>query len=134
MTEAQANEYLRHRLWQKAKDIYDSIVGASGSDQPASGRRHSKEQVIACLYGRTECCLELRQYDQVTQDCHRLLKLLALAENAAGSNGTSSGPNSNGAAAGPSSSSTESPSPTPSSSSTGSSSSSKGGGTGASKT
>ncbi|EAA05697.4 AGAP011545-PA, partial [Anopheles gambiae str. PEST] len=83
MTEAQANEYLRHRLWQKAKDIYDSIVGASGSDQPASGRRHSKEQVIACLYGRTECCLELRQYDQVTQDCHRLLKLLALAENAA---------------------------------------------------
>uniref|UniRef100_A0A8W7Q209 AAA+ ATPase domain-containing protein n=1 Tax=Anopheles coluzzii TaxID=1518534 RepID=A0A8W7Q209_ANOCL len=86
MTEAQANEYLRHRLWQKAKDIYDSIVGASGSDQPASGRRHSKEQVIACLYGRTECCLELRQYDQVTQDCHRLLKLLALAENGAGSN------------------------------------------------
>uniref|UniRef100_A0A182TCJ0 C3H1-type domain-containing protein n=1 Tax=Anopheles maculatus TaxID=74869 RepID=A0A182TCJ0_9DIPT len=114
MTEAQANEYLRNRLWQKAKDIYDSIVEASGTDQPSSGRRHSKEQVIACLYGRTECCLELQQYDQVTQDCHRLLKLLALAENVTA--------NSNGSAV--PAPSTESPSPTPSSSSTGSSSSS----------
>ncbi|XP_055529882.1 probable helicase with zinc finger domain isoform X2 [Wyeomyia smithii] len=80
MSESQAGEHLRDQQWEKAKEIYDQILDATQNNC-----KLSKEKIIACLYGRTECCLELQKYDMVAEDCRQLLILLNDNDSVSGS-------------------------------------------------
>lgn len=71
-TEAEAHELVRRKEWSRAVDLYDELLGNG-----ALGKNISKERVVACLLGRSECCLELGRHEAVVADCRRIIKLLA---------------------------------------------------------
>lgn len=69
-TEAQAHELVRRKEWTRAIDLYDQLL-SSGLN------KHSRERVVACLLGRSECYLELGRHEAVVADCRKIIKLLA---------------------------------------------------------
>lgn len=70
-TEAQAHELVRRKEWTRAVELFDQLLGSGINKQI------TKERVVACLLGRSECCLELGRHEAVVQDCRRIIKLLA---------------------------------------------------------
>lgn len=79
--ESQAHELVHQKEWQAALQLFDQLLNAAPSTNPLASPKHpNKERTIACLIGRTECLLELNQYEQLVVDCRRLLKLLNEAE------------------------------------------------------
>lgn len=70
-TEAQAHELVRRKEWIRAVEIYDQLLSTG------LNKNISKERVVACLLGRSECCLELGKHEVVVADCRRIIKLLA---------------------------------------------------------
>lgn len=70
-TEAQAHELVKRKEWSQALELYDQLLGSTQSKQT------SKERVVACLLGRSECCLELGRHEAVVADCRKIIKLLA---------------------------------------------------------
>lgn len=73
--EAEAHELVRRKDWVRAIEIYDQLLGGSNATkQPIN---ISRERVVACLLGRSECCLELGRHEAVVSDCRRIIKLLA---------------------------------------------------------
>lgn len=80
-TDAQAHDFVRHREWQNAILLYDQILGPTTTTTAATTTttatsKASKERIIGCLVGRTECYMELQQFDAAAADCRRLLKML----------------------------------------------------------
>lgn len=69
--EVQAHDLVRSNEWLKAIQLYDQILSPS-----TNNFKTPKDRVMACLFGRTECCLELGKYDNVVQDCRRLVKMI----------------------------------------------------------
>lgn len=69
--EAQAHDLVRHKEWQSAVLFYDQILSPT-----TSNFKTPKERIIGCLVGRTECYMELRNYESAITDCRRLLKML----------------------------------------------------------
>lgn len=70
-----AHDLVRQKDYTNAINEYDSILG------PATANfKTPKDQVIGCLVGRTECYLQLKNYDAAVVDCKRLLKVVASAE------------------------------------------------------
>lgn len=69
--EAQAHDLVRHKEWQSAVLLYDQILSPT-----TSNFKTPKERIIGCLVGRTECYMELRNYESAITDCRRLLKML----------------------------------------------------------
>lgn len=70
-TEAQAHELVRRKEWLRALELYDQLL------QSGLNKQISKERVVACLLGRSECCLELGRHELVVSDCRKIIKLLA---------------------------------------------------------
>lgn len=70
-TEAEAHDLVRRKEWARAIELYDQLLGSG------LGKHISKERVVACLLGRSECCLELGRHEAVVSDCRRIIKLLA---------------------------------------------------------
>lgn len=70
-TEAQAHELVRRKEWLRALELYDQLL------QTGLNKQISKERVVACLLGRSECCLELGRHELVVSDCRKIIKLLA---------------------------------------------------------
>lgn len=70
-TEAQAHELVRRKEWSKALELYDQLLTTGLT------KHVSKERVVACLLGRSECCLELGRHEAVVADCRKIIKLLA---------------------------------------------------------
>lgn len=69
--ESEAHDLVRRGEWAAAIQIYDPILNANSSTvQTTTGR------IIGCLIGRSECCLELKNFESVIGDCQRLLKML----------------------------------------------------------
>lgn len=52
---------------------------AAGSGSPSNAKPASRDHIIGCLVGRSECALELRHYEAVVSDARWLLQLLAAA-------------------------------------------------------
>lgn len=52
---------------------------AAGSGSPSNAKPASRDHIIGCLVGRSECALELRHYEAVVSDARWLLQLLASA-------------------------------------------------------
>lgn len=81
-TDAQAHDFVRHREWQNAILLYDQILGpttttsATTTTTTTPTSKAPKERIIGCLVGRTECYMELQQFDAAAADCRRLLKML----------------------------------------------------------
>jgi tetratricopeptide (TPR) repeat protein len=77
-TELQANDLVKQRRtndWAtQAIVIYDQILS------PAVNFKTPKDRIIICLLGRSECYLEIKNYENCIQDCRRLLKLLGETE------------------------------------------------------
>lgn len=69
--EIQAHDLVRSNEWLKAIQLYDQILSPS-----TNNFKTPKDRVMACLFGRTECCLALEKYDNVVQDCRRLVKMI----------------------------------------------------------
>lgn len=69
--EIQAHDLVRSNEWLKAIQLYDQILSPS-----TNNFKTPKDRVMACIFGRTECCLELGRYDNVVQDCRRLVKMI----------------------------------------------------------
>lgn len=70
-TETQAHELVRRKEWQRAIELYDKVLSQTIS------KNNSKERIVACLLGRSECCLELGRHEAVVADCRKIIKLLA---------------------------------------------------------
>lgn len=70
-TEAQAHEFVRKKEWIRAVELYDQLLSVGFNKQI------NKDRVVACLLGRSECCLELGRHEAVVADCRRIIKLLA---------------------------------------------------------
>lgn len=69
--EIEAHNLVRGKEWMNALLIYDQILTPS-----TNNFKTPKERIIGCLVGRTECNMELKNYDAVITDCRRLLKML----------------------------------------------------------
>lgn len=69
--EALAHELVTKKEWSRAVDIYDQLL------RHVNMKYVSKERVVACLLGRSECCLELGRHETVVDDCRRAIQLLA---------------------------------------------------------
>lgn len=69
--EQQAGEYLQKREWKKAAELYNKLLLT---------KPHNKDRIISYLLGRSECFLELGQYEAVVVDCRKIIKLLADAK------------------------------------------------------
>lgn len=63
--EEQASEFLRRKDWAKAVEVYNQLLNKQGN----------KQQVISCLFGRSECFSELGQFEAVASDCRRIIAL-----------------------------------------------------------
>lgn len=73
--EAEAHELVRRKEWVRAIELYDQLLG--GSNNGKQQININRERVVACLLGRSECCLELGRHEAVVSDCRRIIKLLA---------------------------------------------------------
>lgn len=69
---SEAHELVRRREWAAAIQIYDPILCPS-----TSNFNTPKDRIISCLVGRSECYLELNEFESVASDCQRLLKMLS---------------------------------------------------------
>lgn len=67
-----AHDLVRQKDYTNAITEYDSILSA-----PTSNFKIPKDQTISCLVGRSECHLQLKNYEPAVLDCKRLLKLTA---------------------------------------------------------
>lgn len=74
-TETQAHQLVQRKEWQRALELYDQVL-ASVTQNPHQ-KIYTKERIVACLLGRSECCLELGRHEAVVQDCRKIIKLLA---------------------------------------------------------
>lgn len=70
-----AHDLVRQKDYTNAIHEYDSILSSA-----TTNFKTPKDQIIGCLYGRTECYLQLKNYDAVVADCKRLLKMVTNAE------------------------------------------------------
>lgn len=73
--ESQAHELVRRKEWVNAIQIFDQILSPTTSNFKITNVR-----IIGCLFGRTECYLEIKNYDAAIGDCRRLLKMLGETE------------------------------------------------------
>lgn len=73
--ESQAHELVRRKEWLNAIQIFDQILSPT-----ASNFKITNVRIIGCLFGRTECYLELKNYEAAIGDCRRLLKMLSETE------------------------------------------------------
>lgn len=64
--EEQASEFLRRKDWAKGVEVYNQLLN----------KQANKQQVISCLFGRSECFSELGQFEAVVSDCRRIIALL----------------------------------------------------------
>lgn len=64
--EQQAKDYLGKRDWLKAVELYNKLLLT---------KPHNKDTVVSYLDGRSQCLLELGQYEGVVNDCKKILKL-----------------------------------------------------------
>lgn len=69
--ESQAHDLVRNKEWHSAVQIYDQILSPT-----TNNFKTPKERIIGCLVGRTECYMELKNYESAITDCRRLLKML----------------------------------------------------------
>lgn len=69
--ETQAHDLVRRKEWANALQIFDELLSPS-----ANNFKFPNVRVISCLVGRTECYMELKNYEGVITDCRRLLKML----------------------------------------------------------
>lgn len=69
--ESEAHDLVRHKEWHSAVQIYDQILSPT-----TNNFKTPKERIIGCLVGRTECYMELKNYESAITDCRRLLKML----------------------------------------------------------
>lgn len=69
---SEAHELVRRREWAAAIQIYDPILCPS-----TSNFNTPKDRIIGCLVGRSECYLELHEFESVVSDCQRLVKMLS---------------------------------------------------------
>lgn len=70
-----AHDLVRQKDYTNAIHEYDSILSSATTNY-----KTPKDQIIGCLYGRTECYLQLRNYDAAAADCKRFLKMVTNAE------------------------------------------------------
>lgn len=70
--EAQAHELVRRKEWVNAVQMFDQLLSPTTTNFKTTNVR-----IIGCLFGRTECYLELKNYDAAIADCRRLLKMLS---------------------------------------------------------
>lgn len=70
-----AHDLVRQKDYTNAINEYDSILSPT-----TTNFKIPKDQIIACLVGRTECYLQLKNYDAAILDCKRLLKMITNAE------------------------------------------------------
>lgn len=67
-----AHDLVRQKDYTNAINEYDSILSPT-----TTNFKTPKDQIIGCLVGRTECYLQLKNYDAAVVDCKRLLKMIA---------------------------------------------------------
>lgn len=70
-----AHDLVRQKDYTNAINEYDSILSPT-----TTNFKTPKDQIIGCLVGRTECYLQLKNYDAAVVDCKRLLKMITNAE------------------------------------------------------
>lgn len=70
-----AHDLVRQKDYTNAINEYDSILSSA-----TNNFKTPKDQIIGCLIGRTECYLQLKNYDAAVADCKRLLKMVTSAE------------------------------------------------------
>lgn len=70
-----AHDLVRQKDYTNAINEYDSILSPT-----TTNFKIPKDQIIGCLVGRTECYLQLKNYDAAVADCKRLLKMITNAE------------------------------------------------------
>lgn len=68
--ETEAHNLVRHKEWTTAVQIYDQILSPT-----TTNFKTPKERIIGCLVGRTECYMELKNYEMCINDCRRVLKM-----------------------------------------------------------
>jgi len=68
-TELRAHEYLRRKEWVQAVALFNQLL------EPIKSYETQNERVVELLSGRSECFSELGKYENVVNDCQKIIKL-----------------------------------------------------------